>query len=75
MPNKHFAIDIDEFCEEVHGELASVQDGGAGHYCRIDAESLGDATDKLLERLHRFVSKRFYESDDYGYRLENTDAK
>lgn len=68
MKNKYFALDIDDFVEKLHGHLAMIQDGGAGHYCRMDAETNEEATEELIKRLRPFIQCNFYQSDDYGYR-------
>lgn len=68
--SKHWALSIDEFCEEVFDCLERGQDGGAGHYARFTAGTREEAVGRVLSCLETLVDRMLYVSDDYGYPAE-----
>jgi len=63
------AVNIDDFTEDVFDWLGSHQDGGAGHFARFTGTKK-ECVKKLLDNLKPFVEKQMYNSDDYGYKLD-----
>ena len=70
MEMKHYSFDLDDLVEKIHMELATIQDGVAGHYARFTTNSPEEAVDLLLERIKPFLLTEIYESDDYGYSIK-----
>ncbi len=62
----HFAIDIDDFTNEVFEHLGRNQDGPASHHARFTADSREDAIERALASLRILVDRLIYPSDDYG---------
>lgn len=72
---KHFTIDLDDFSETIHHHLASTQDGGAGHFARFTAATKQEAVERAVACVRNHLLEVMYESDDYGYELEDTNPR
>lgn len=70
MNTEYWALNMDDFGEDVFSHMEHAQDGKAGHTVAFQGDRV-EAKQRMLIALAKLIDKKMYQSNAYGTPIED----